>query len=199
MQLLSFYKNSSWIFKIGFWLEIIIVLFGVVTPYWMSMKGLMDFPCDADGIPLSYKLPIQDDSRIVYCISVYSREFGGGGIYAQGVSNENTVSIEPHAMVEGVTIKRSQEDIVVEGHLLIPLDSQGFEKSFTAQSINPWLLLTAKMVINNNGPLHDNNQVLYVKGEVYEGWRYSPVGITIVLIGFGLMFTERIRHQHNVL
>lgn len=185
MKVLAFYKGSQLTFKIGLWFMVVSLLFAATIGFWTSIIGMMDFPCEYFGLP-SRLLDIQADSRIAYCISQYSRQFGGGGIYANGVSNENKVVLASSRWgFEKITLERQEANILVNGRAIKAFDT--FEKSSWIPALNPWLILTTHIVIRNEGLLKEHSQVIYVSGAVTEGWRYNPTGGLIVLAGVGLM------------
>lgn len=143
-----------------------------------------DFPCSytyQGGRPAEYS-----DSVISYCVSFIRRDvLSGGGIYSQGESNTNTVSISDRfSSYKPIGVERVDTGIKVNGILLRIGESHSWIEYYP--TINPWVIYNAKMTITNKGNVNDSKAV-YVEGEIREGWFLNPLGIILLLLGIYLV------------
>jgi hypothetical protein len=166
---------------------------------WITSKGNVDFPCFdmGEGRCLKgYNLytepgdePVDhSQARMYLCISVYPREFQGGGTIAQGPEFSDTWS------GGGVGVERQGETLIVNGQTLAVGES--FTERDLSFTLNPWLLASTRTTITNRGVFdclldQDFNEhpidALYVYGSVSEGWFLNPVGPVVLVIGLVLL------------
>lgn len=189
-------------------------MFGIVIIVWSVLTiaigvcqvtpfGNIDFPCGGGGDG-----KINSESRIVYCISWWPLRAHGGGVYAIGSTNQN------EAVIREINLRRDGQSLFVNNHLLNT--DETYETTHWIPSINPWVLYTRRFVIRNGGlltpawlaliakhsgqagmlPVTDEllysakdsilTEVLYVSGDVYEGWFINPLGFIILRYGIWL-------------
>jgi len=143
--------------------------------------GMIDFPC-------FYFDPIDEieesnDIKISYCVSIFPRQYGGGGIYDAGESSTDSITIPNETIWYGkFFLQRDGSNVIVNDQRLSPGESYTFNRWI--QSLNPWLILTAKIEFTNisSDDISINNPVT-VLGEVHESWFASPIGPIILAIG----------------
>jgi hypothetical protein len=169
----------------------LIVAFCTIVP-----KGNVDFPCfglEADGCLTSYygsERPISE-ARMFLCISIYPRGWSGGGAIAEGPELSDTWS------GDGIALERQGEKLRVNGKLLVSGESTTWVR--VRPTLNPWLLESSTTEISNRG-VYDcyrtveedkvetqTVDVLYVDGDVGEGWLPNPLGLVILGVGIWLV------------
>ncbi len=142
--------------------------------------GFVDFPCFDDMVR---QQEINSDTRIVYCISIWPRQaISGGAIYDEGTSNQDEIK------VRDLNLKRDEQALLVNNHPVNPQES--YETVLWRASISPWLIFTSRFEIKNEGITSigssDPSNVLYVSGDVHEGWLPNPLGLIILGVGIWL-------------
>jgi hypothetical protein len=164
-----------------------------VIPY-----GNVDFPCFGGGGEA------HSDTRIVYCISYWPLSAHGGEIYAIGSTNQNEVAVRE------INLRREGQSLFINNHSLST--DETYETTRWIPSINPWILYTHHFVIRTSGLLTAAElariseagagmlrideglsksaegsiltDVIYVSGDVYEGWFINPLGF--IILGYGI-------------
>lgn len=156
-------------YVLGIALIVISLLCLAVAVCQVTPVMYVDFPCQA-GLSPGYE--VNPDTRIAYCISIWPlRAISGGAIYAAGSASQDTVTA-------GILkLERQGQILVVNGQRLAP--GETYRKVQWRPSVNPWLIFTFQLVVRNDGVLED---VLYISGDVYEGWVLNPLG-TLILVG----------------
>jgi hypothetical protein len=142
--------------------------------------GFVDFPCFDDQVR---QQEISSDTHIVYCISVWPLQaISGGAIYDEGTSNQDETK------VRDLNLRRDEQTLFVNNHPINP--NEVYKTVLWTASINPWLIFTNRFEIKNEGitSMGSNapSNVLYVSGDVYEGWLPNPLGFIILGSGFWL-------------
>ena len=143
--------------------------------------GFVDFPCFDEMVR---QQEIDSDTRIVYCISIWPRQaISGGAIYGEGTSNQNEVTVRE------LSFKRSGQTLFVNNHALNT--GEVYKTTKWTLSISPWVLFTRRFEITNEGLFTPSEastptDVLYVSGNVYEGWLINPLGLLILGCGIWL-------------
>src|SRR6266508_3408812 len=142
--------------------------------------GFVDFPRFDDMVR---QQEINSDTRIVYCISILPRQaISGGAIYDEGTSNQDEIK------VRDLNLKRDEQALLVNNHPVNPQES--YETVLWRASISPWLIFTSRFEIKNEGITSigssDPSNVLYVSGDVHEGWLPNPLGLIILGVGIWL-------------
>jgi len=166
---------------------------------WVVPKGFVDFPCfDMDeGRCLAgygmYMAPEDEqtdwgEARMILCISMYPRDFNGGGTIAQGPEFSDTWS------GGGVSLRREGDALIVNDQPLAVDES--FSERHLSLTLNPWLLASTRTTIKNRGVFNcflDQDisehaiDALYVYGSVSEGWFPNPLGLVILVSGVILL------------
>lgn len=146
-----------------------------IFPYYF-----IDFPCFDDYYT---NLEFAPDTRITYCMSIEPRQaLSGGGVYANGTSNEDEVEVDIFAF------KREDQILYVNGHPLQP--QERYNTTIWKSSINPWLIFTTRCEIWNyglvKGKLSEPDDVLNILGFFSEGWLPNPFGLIILVGGIWL-------------
>jgi hypothetical protein len=103
--------------------------------------------------------------------------------------DETTVIGQRDLALGALTLARQEQVLVVNGRALQPKESyNGFGWRL---ALNPWLLLTARVTLTNEGIAPTRNEVssnaILVSGGVYEGWLPGPIGIIGLIIGIWLI------------
>ena len=114
---------------------------------------------------------------------MYLEALSGGGIYAVGSTNQNEITVGE------LKLRRDGQTLLVNYHSLNT--GEIYNATHWTSSINPWILFTRRFAINNSGLLTYANSsiptdVLYVSGDVYEGWCINPLGLIILVCGIWL-------------
>lgn len=140
--------------------------------------GYADFPCFEKFIFLENVKP---DTRIIYCISFWSyRAISGGGVYDSGASKQDEIK------TDDFVFRRNKDVLYVNNETINP--GEIYKKTHWAASINPWLIFTQRFEIKNEGVESKNAEspvdVLYISGDVYEGWMPNPLGL--IMLGSGV-------------
>jgi hypothetical protein len=153
------------------------------------MNRVIDFPCEAG---LGPRPEIFSGTRIAYCISFWPRQpSSGGDVYAMGSTDHDEVTVNGQidTALGALTLARQEQTLVVNAQALQPKESyNGFGWRFTS---NPWLLLTARVMLTNEGIAPTRNEIssnaILVSGGVYEGWLPGPIGIIALIFGIWLI------------
>ncbi len=160
-------------------LGVILVVISLITLaialYQVVPIGFVDFPCMGQLID---QPAIVSDTRLAYCISIWPRQaISGGGIYGWGTSDQNEIRVDP------LSLRRDELMLSVNGHAINPGQTYTTTRFAT---LNPWVVLTSRFEVRNDGLIQEelasSASVLYVSGDVHEGWFPNPLGL-IVLIG----------------
>lgn len=181
-----------------------IVLVGVLlilllaTIYDLMMNRVIDFPCEAG---LGPRPEILSGTRIAYCISFWPRQpSSGGDVYAVGGTDHDEVTVNGQidTALGALTLARQEQALVVNAQALQPKESyNGFGWRFTS---NPWLLLTARVTLTNEGIAPTRNEIssnaILVSGGVYEGWLPGPIGIITLIFGIWLIRRGNQERKH---
>jgi hypothetical protein len=181
----------------GIILIVLSCLFFAIAGIQILPWGVMDFPCDptfTDPI-FNRVLNVQPTSRLAYCISYYSRNAGGGGVYASGATDQDEVQAGV------ISLKRHGEVLYVNNHPIQPNGTYEFVQN--SSSYNPWLIFTTRYSLKNEGltslgPAQSGN-VLYVSGDGEEGFLLNPLGL--IILGGGvclLIFGKRARKAKKI-
>jgi hypothetical protein len=150
----------------------------------LPVPVVMDFPCEADQ---DIRQEGMDAStRIAYCLSLWPFNMGGGGIYALGISNEEEVS------VTGLHFRRDGETLYVNNRVV---HTGGlYETVRWTATRNPWVILTNHFEVRNEGLVSFDSiappDVLFISGDVHQGWVFSPLGFLLLLAGMVLLLRE---------
>jgi len=147
---------------------------------------VMDFPCE--GEEDARQKGLDADTRIAYCLSFWPFNMGGGGIYAVGTSDQDQAS------VEGLRFRPEGQTLYVDNR---PLDVNVRYKTvkwnWTA-SRNPWLIVTNRFEIKNQGLIaasaNESPDILFISGDVYQGWLPNPLGLIMILAGMVLILRD---------
>jgi len=203
MEETRFQSSGSIKRAVGIALIGLLLVLLVATICNAMMYLMRDFPCEAG---LGPRPEILSDTRIAYCISFWPRQpSSGGDVYAVGSANQDEVTIngQIQTALGALTLKRQGEVLIVNDQALQPQESyNGFSWRL---SLNPWLLLTARVTVKNEGinrtVSEDSSNALLVSGGVYEGWLPSPIGIIALIIGVWLVWRvnqERKKAGRNI-
>jgi hypothetical protein len=158
------------------------VLILATTLFFILSGPLVDFPCES---ALGPGPVVTENTRIAYCISLWPRFAHGGYVYAYGAPDENIVVVSPQVFwYDSLTLERKGQDLIANGQLLHPGDTYTHFRWFP--SINPWLILTARLTVKNSGTY--STDTLYVDGGIDEGCLPGPLGFIILGIGIWLLF-----------
>ena len=142
--------------------------------------GFVDFPCFDKQVLLR---DIDPDTRMVYCISIWPlRAISGGAIYDIGTSNQD------EATVGELNLRRDEQTLFVNNR---PINAgEVYKTVHWTPSINPWLIFSSHFEIKNEGLTLIGSaasaNVLYVSGDVHEGWFPNPLGLIIFVSGIWL-------------
>ena len=140
----------------------------------------LGMPCyDADV----HSQEINSATRIVYCINFVPLDAVSGARVDAGSTNQNEIAVRE------IHLRRDEQTLFVNNHLLN--SREVYEKVRWAPSVNPWLLFTRSFTIKNEGLLTSvesstPTDVLYVSGDVHEGWFINPLGFMILGSGIWL-------------
>lgn len=151
----------------------------------------VDFPClGSDDWP--YPPDVSQDTRIGYCIRLHPLSaFRGGGIYASGST------IQDEIKVNQLIFRREKETLYVNGHPIPP--GEMYKTTLWRISANPWLILTIRFEIRNDGitpiDLFASSNMLFVSGDAYEGWLPNPLGL--IILGGGIWLFLRGHKERN--
>jgi hypothetical protein len=145
---------------------------------------VMDFPCSGEEDVGQESM--NASTRMAYCISVWPFNMRGGGIFAQGTSDQD------EAQIGGLRFRREGETLYVNNH---PLDS-GVHYEIIRWTVtrNPWLILTNRFEIRNDGLIAafsgTGPDVLFISGDVFQGWMPNPLGLVILAAGMILVLRQ---------
>jgi hypothetical protein len=144
----------------------------------------MDFPCEGEEDVRQEGM--NANTRLAYCLSFWPFNIGGGGIYALGTSDQE------EARVSGLHFRREGETLYVNNHAL-PLSGRYETVRWTMQQ-NPWLILTNRFEIKNAGLISVSSDeppdVLFISGDVQQGWLPNPLGLIMLAAGMVLLLRE---------
>ena len=164
--------------SLGIVLLVISVLALAIAFCQIVRIGFVDFPCFDEQVR---QQEISSDTRIVYCVSIWPRQaISGGAIYDDGTSNQDEIK------VRDLNLRRDEQILFVNNHSINPNES--YKMVLWSASINPWLIFTNSFEIKNEGitSMGSNVPVLYVSGDVHEGWLPNPLGLIILGVGIWL-------------
>ncbi|HLF88149.1 MAG TPA: hypothetical protein VI451_04335 [Anaerolineales bacterium] len=144
----------------------------------------IDFPCFADEDVRREGL--NANTRLAYCLSFWPFNVGGGGIYALGTSDQD------EARVGGLRFRREGGTLYVNNR---PVDvGVRYETVRWTASRNPWLILTDRFEIRNAGLISASStappNVLFISGDVHQGWLPNPLGFIMIFAGMLLVLRE---------
>jgi hypothetical protein len=145
---------------------------------------VMDFPCS--GEEDLRQQGMNTDTRLAYCISFWPFNMRGGGIFAVGTSDQD------EAQVSGLRFRRDAETLYVNNRRL---NINGrYETVRWSASRNPWLILTNRFEIKNSGLISADStvppDVLFISGDVQQGWIPNPLGLIMLAAGMVLVLRE---------
>lgn len=163
----------------------IIRAFGILLIVWSLFSIL-----EANGLTqtnIAYdnfcSRDISQDTRIAWCIrSKYLQALGF--VENGGTTNLNEIT------VDGLKFRRDEQTLFVENQ---PLQvGERYDVVRKNPFRNPWLRLTTRYVIVNNGfnlpePSMSGIDALYITGDVNEGWQPNPLGLIILVGGIALV------------
>jgi len=141
------------------------------------------FPCAGDQ---DVRQGMDAGTRIAFCLSFWPFNVDGGGIYAAGTSSQD------EAAVTGLHFRRDGETLFVNSH---PVHTGGFYETvrWTATR-NPWVILTNRFEVRNEGLISFDSiapaDVLFISGDVQQGWVPSPLGLILLFAGMLLILRE---------
>jgi hypothetical protein len=145
---------------------------------------VMDFPCS--GEEDVRREGMDADTRLAYCISFWPFNMSGGGILAVGTSDRD------EAAVSGLRFRREGETLYVNNRLVDV--NVRYETVRWSASRNPWLILTNRFEIRNRGLISADSTtppgVLFISGDVQQGWLPNPLGLIMLTAGMVLMLRE---------
>jgi hypothetical protein len=144
----------------------------------------MNFPCS--GEENVRQEGMSASTRLAYCLSFWPFNMGGGGIYALGTSDQE------EARVSGLRFRREGETLYVNNR---PLEIyERYETVRWTMPRNPWLILTNHFEIRNAGLISDSpnttSDVLFISGDVQQGWLPNPLGLIMLAAGMILILRE---------
>jgi hypothetical protein len=126
------------------------------------------------------------NTRLAYCLSFWPFNMGGGGIYALGTSDQE------EARVSGLRFRREGETLYVNNRPLRLSDR--YETVRWTMQRNPWLILTNRFEIKNEGLISVSADqppdVLFISGDVQQGWIPNPLGLVMLFAGMVLILRE---------
>ena len=170
----------------GYILTFISIVSLFIMYFQVRRTWYADFPCSYE-----YQLgrPVENsDSVISYCVTYIMRKVqSGGGIYSEGESSTNTVSIK--GWYNPIDIERVDTEINVNGKLLEKGESTTWFEYYP--TINPWVINNIRMTVTNQGHLDDSDAV-YVEGEIREGWLLNPLGMILLALGIYLVRKKKV-------
>ena len=145
---------------------------------------VMDFPCEADQDVRQEGMDAS--TRIAYCLSLWPFNMGGGGIYALGISPQD------EAAVTGLHFRRDGQMLYINNH---PVDLHvRYETVRWTATRNPWIILTNRFEVRNEGLISFDSiappDVLFISGDVHQGWLPSPLGLILIFVGMLLILRE---------
>ena len=145
---------------------------------------VMDFPCS--GEEDIRQEGMDADTRLAYCISFWPFNMRGGGIFAVGTSDQD------EAQISGLRFRREGETLYVNNRRLNI--SNRYETVRWSASRNPWLILTNRFEIKNSGLISADStsppDVLFISGDVQQGWSPNPLGLVMLAAGMVLILRE---------
>jgi hypothetical protein len=145
---------------------------------------IMDFPCSGEEDVRQEGMDA--NTRLAYCISFWPFNMGGGGIFALGTSDQD------EATVSGLRFRREGETLYVNNRRL-NINSRYETVRWTA-SRNPWIIMTNRFEIKNDGLISASSNeppgVLFISGDVQQGWYPNPLGLVMLAAGMVLMLRE---------
>ena len=145
---------------------------------------VMDFPCEGEEDVRQEGMTTE--TRMAYCLSLWPFNMGGGGIYALGTSSQD------EATLPGLHFRREGQTLFVNNR---PLDINGrYETVRWTATRNPWVILTNRFEIRNRGLIPAVStapaDVLFISGDVHQGWVPNPLGLILILAGMVLFLRE---------
>jgi hypothetical protein len=192
MKIYDFIKSSSIFFKAGCVIVVVSLLFAGTIGFWISFKGYIDYPCEFSSLPYGIPLALLDirpDTQIAYCLSWYSSDTGGGGIYSIGTSsNKSIVLTSGYAASGRIRLGRQRDSISVNGFLIKP--SETYHDQMILLTANPWLIRNLDISIANVGFLKDKD-ILYASGDIKADYKFNPAGAFIMVVGLLMMFLRK--------
>ena len=145
---------------------------------------VMDFPCSGEEDVRQQGM--NASTQLAYCISFWPFNMNGGGILAVGTSDQD------ETQVSGLRLRREGETLYVNNR---PLD-RGVHYETVRWSVtrNPWLILTNRFEIRNDGLIADSSgmtpDVLFISGDVFQGWMPNPLGLVMLAAGMILVLRQ---------
>ena len=170
-------------------LGILLVVIAVITlvqavGHVQPLPVIMDFPCSGEEDVRQEGMDA--NTRIAYCISFWPFNMGGGGIFALGTSDQE------EAQVSGLRFRRDGETLYVNNRRL-SINGR-YETVRWSASRNPWLILTNRFEIKNNGLIaassNEPPDILFISGDVQQGWIPNPLGLIMLAAGMVLILRE---------
>ncbi len=144
----------------------------------------IDLPSCKDGLDDSIVI----NSRIGYCLNIHPFNLINRGMVSKSGSTDSDGII-----VDVLEIRRKNQSISINFHPLVL--GEIYQKFHWFPSINPWLILTYRYEVKNEGisPLKSptSPDMIFISGDVYEGWLPNPVGFIILGCGVWLIWQGR--------
>jgi len=175
-------------------LVIIAIIFVISSFFFIPFTFLknqpylcVDFPCATKP----YNISPRDNIQI--SISIFPREAISGGGCITKKSEDNYLQIKLPELGPSRMMIRAETDwipvdlfvqgesIIIDNIILTPNES--YIRSYLYQSINPWEMYTINLFLQNQGRIMNEGNILFIYGEISEGWIISPIGIIIFLSG----------------
>ncbi len=176
-------------YALGLVLVVIAGISAIIAPLQIMRDVMADFPCEYSGYPQALAKP---GDSIAYCIDfVGLHVLSGAGIYVQGTSTQDTLTINSNDSQEGfntITLKRDGQTLKVNAQNLAV--GQTFSLMGWVPSINPWLLYANHLTIQNAG-IDTTSGALIVTGEVHESWLPNPAGLIALIVGIILIRSSK--------
>lgn len=176
-------------FRLGVILICVSVMFVLAAFAQMYRNEYADFPCDYYA-GYSPNNPNEPAAALTYCIDYMGRHVvSGAGIYAQGSSKQNTLTVDS-TREEGfnkIVLEREGETLIINGEKFAP--GQYYSTLRWFPSFNPWLLYANFLTVLNRG-VDNQSGSLVVTGEVNENWLPNPVGLIILFAGLKLITSD---------
>ncbi len=126
--------------------------------------------------------------RMVYCIDFLGRDvLSGSAVYTLGSAVDDRIFIgdEKNDGFGQIELRRDGDQLRVNGGRPLRRGQSTSTLRFYRQ-LNPWLLATNILVINNAG-INLDEDILMVHGSLQEGWLPGPTGVLLTLLALTLM------------